>query len=220
MNDSFNGLDDRTIHRLIRDFSKQNNIRCNSCLDVGCGNAKYQGWIQKVEFMDEPKKYIGIDGDQTLIDKHQENGLDIRHHENSGECRSDLTLCLEVIEHLRPEETKGFLEFVRNNTNKIIAFTTPNFEYWNGTRQIDEYKECRWIPDHFAYFRPDSTNPHDHKQAMTPKILEQYLKETFPAKEWGYQVFRAWPWTMEDKTNGDKFELYFKIFALVWRKNI
>lgn len=214
----FRGLNDRTIHRLIRDFSRDNNLHYKSCLDVGCGRAQYYPWIQQVEFMDEPRKYIGIESDRDIINKHHENGLDVRHPDDAGECKSDLSLCLEVIEHLRPDETKGFLEFVRNNTNKLVAFTTPNFEYWNGQRQVDEYKECRWIPDHFSYFRPDSLDPHDHKQAMTPENMDDYFSVAFPSDEWDYEIFRSWPWVMEDQTNGEKFELYFKLFAIAWRK--
>ena len=99
----------------------------------------------------------------------------------------------------------------------MFAMTTPNFEYWDRFRAIDDYQKCRWIPDHARDFKPGSPNPHAHQQEMTPSNLHGYMTEVFPANEWAVSVFRAWPWEISDLARGRSFKMFFKLFALARR---
>jgi len=209
----------RGIFPLLRDFAIDNGLVFDSCLDIGCGRSRHDRWFSKFRQSADSATYVGIDTDQQIVDELRAEGVDARNPEvdDTSGLTADLTLCIEVVEHLKPEEMNGFLEFARDSTRTLIGFTTPNFEYWDGVRAKQEYRECRWIPDHFPFFDPHG-GPHEHKQRMTPAGLQRSLAEAFPADEWGTQVMRAWPWTLHDETTDASFVLAFKIFALAWRR--
>jgi hypothetical protein len=210
----------KAIHPLLRDFSTAHNVTYESCLDIGCGRSRYDTWFGRFGSARAPHRYIGLDSDPVIIEELRADGVDARDpFDDPGECASELTLCIEVVEHIRPEDTPDFFAFARDNTEKVLALTTPNFEYWDGIRAKPEYRECRWIPDHLPFFRPDG-GPHDHKQAMTPANLTAYFEQVFPADEWGFEVYRAWPWHLEDLATGNSFDLHFKLFALAWRRSL
>jgi len=209
---------DRNIHRLLRDLAIDRDLTFASCLDVGCGTSRHDRWFRRFERSTAPKRYIGLEADEELIQQLRDAGVDVRDASGGpGDVTSDLTLCLEVIEHLRPEETPDFMAFVERNTTKAVALTTPNFEYWNGLEQKPEYRECRWIPDHLPFFDVNG-GPHEHKQVMTPENLASYMDGTFSSDKWGWQVFRAWPWRLHDLSNDNEFTLFFKLYALAWRR--
>lgn len=211
-------LRERTIHASVRDLAREQDIWLDSCLDIGCGRSRYDRWFERFERNPGPGHYIGLETDPLIIDELQADGVDVRHAlDGPGDCASDLTLALEVIEHILPDDTPDFMKFIAENTRKLLALTTPNFEYWNGTIPRPEYRECRWIPDHMPTFKPTG-GPHHHKQAMTPENLQGYLSAAFPAREWDTRVFRAWPWRLEDQVTGEAWELYFKLFAVAWRR--
>lgn len=210
-------LAERQIHNVVSEFSRARELTFESCLDVGCGRSRYDRWFERMPARLPPGRYIGLETDPKIIDELQREGVDARHAlDDPGKCDSDLVLCVEVIEHLLADETPDFLNFVAQNTIKLMALTTPNFEYWHDLRQKPEYRECRWVPDHFSYFNL-SGGPHAHKQAMTPQNLCAYFTQAFPAPEWEFRVFRAWPWRLEDQVTDEVFNLYFKLFGLVWR---
>lgn len=211
-------LAERRIHPLLAAFARERDVFFDSCLDVGCGRSRYDQWFERFDRSREGSRYIGLETDPQIISELVGAGVDVRNAlEGPGECRSDLVLCIEVIEHLTPAETPAFMEFVAANTQKVMALTTPNFEYWDNLRQRPEYRECRWIPDHFPFFKIDG-GPHHHKQAMTPQTLKAYLDAAFPAREWETRVYRAWPWRLEDQVTGEAFEMCFKLFALAWNR--
>jgi hypothetical protein len=129
----------------------------------------------------------------------------------------DLSMALETIEHLRPEETIGFLNFCARITEKLFVLTTPNFEYWRNMKATEDYKECRWHPDHFRYFKPNSDDPHDHKQEMTPRILESCIRQSEFSSGWDVRIFRAWPWRLVDQARDVSFQMHFKLFLSAYR---
>ena len=205
------------MHRVLQGFSRTHDLRYSSCLDIGCGRSRYDRWFERFDRAVAPHRYIGLETDPEIIEELRAQGVDVRHaNDEPGECRSELTLCIEVIEHVLPAETPAFLDFVAANTETAMMLTTPNFEYWEGKKPKPEYRECRWIPDHLPTFNP-AGGPHHHKQAMTPENLSAYLAVAFPEPEWNFEVFRAWPWRLEDITTGESFLLYFKLFAIAWR---
>ena len=215
---SIGALAERQMHAVLRDLARTEDLWFDSCLDVGCGRTRYDRWFERFERNTAPARYVGLETDGEIIDQLVAEGVDVRHAIDApGDCRSDLTLCIEVVEHVLPEDTPAFFEFVAANTEKAMMLTTPNFEYWNGTRALPDYRECRWIPDHLPSFDPRG-GPHHHKQAMTPESVRDYLTAAFRPPEWEVRVYRAWPWRLEDEVSRRSFQLYFKIFATAWRR--
>jgi hypothetical protein len=211
-------LRERNAQRLIRDVATERRLSFGSCLDMGCGTAKWQQWFERFSHAEPPHRYIGLETDPQMVADGRARGLDIRNpDEDPGECASDLTLCIEVVEHLLPEDSADFFAFAAANTRKALVLTTPNFEYWDGKRPRPEYAECRWIPDHLPYLNPRG-GPHHHKQAMTADLLTGYLEAAFDAATWDFRVYRAWPWRLHDLTTDATFELWFKLFAVAWRR--
>lgn len=211
-------VDDRRIHRLIRDLAREQDLRFASCLDVGCGRSRYDRWFDKFQYSKEPRRYIGLDDDPLIREELTAEGVDIRSSAGAGACASDLTLAVEVIEHVLPEDSADFFAFLAASTRKAMALTTPNFEYWHGSnfRQVPDYRECRWVPDHAPIWNPGG-GPHTHKHWMTAEHVDELLRGAFPSGEWEHQVFRAWPWVLRDVSVNREFRLHFKLFALVWR---
>jgi hypothetical protein len=209
----------RNIKPMLRDRATELGIEFESCLDVGCGRSRHDRWFQKFSPSGGSMSYIGLETDPVIVSELLAEGVDVRNPDEAPvtDCESDLTLCIEVVEHLTPQETPGFMEFVAANTRKMMVLTTPNFEYWPGLRPGPDLRELRFVPDHFKGFNPRG-GPHAHKQEMTPQSLSRYLADAFPDDEWDVDVYRAWPWRLEDLSVGRTFEVYFKLFAMVTRR--
>lgn len=212
-------VDNRTVIDLIRALADREQLRFASCLDIGCGRSRYDRWFNNFPYATGPRRYIGLDTDPAIVQELNDEGVDARNPAaDAGECRSDLVLCIEVLEHVSADNAIAFLEFAKRQTGKVLALTTPDFEYWEGRKQRPEYKECRWIPDHLPSFNPqNSGDPHVHRHAVTPTLVREYFARVFDADEWRYRVYRAWPWLLRDLSIGVDFTFYFKVFALAWR---
>ncbi|MCU0542125.1 MAG: hypothetical protein MUE44_08015 [Oscillatoriaceae cyanobacterium Prado104] len=212
--DAFSGY---RIEPLISTIAKQTNFKLASCLDVGCGSRPMKSWFEKFSAADRPT-YIGAETDEEILAYLAKQGVEaVNPFTTKRDLASDFVLAMEVIEHIKPADSASFFEFCARNTKKMFALTTPNFEYWQNLKATGDTTGCRWVPDHFKDFRPNSTNSHHHKQEMTPELVLSYLSVAFPKPNWEYRVFRAWPWSISDLAQDKNWTLYFKIFAFAWR---
>lgn len=212
--DSFSGY---RIEPVIDALVKRSNLQLASCLDVGCGTRPMKSWFHKFSKASMPS-YIGVETDEQILAHLAQQGVDaINPFTTKRDLSSDLVLAMEVIEHIKPADSASFFEFCAQNTKKVFALTTPNFEYWQNLKATGDTTGCRWVPDHFKDFRPNSNNSHHHKQEMTPELVLSYLSVAFPKPNWEYRVFRAWPWSIADLAQNKNWSLYFKIFGLAWR---
>ena len=178
------------IESVIVEVSRSLQYSLNSCIDIGCGLRPANDWFAKIS--NPGSKFVGVDTDEKIIGELRSRGIDAVSSLNFDRTLvADLVLAKEVIEHLRPTETESFLESCKRSTVKLFALTTPNFEYWRSQRAID--KGLRWVPDHFKDFRPGSSNPHHHKQEMTPELVAERMRKTFGSDEWSWSVLRTWP---------------------------
>ena len=203
------------VRVLVSVVAQQQGFEFRSCLDIGCGRRPLHKWFERFSGIPNPR-FIGAEVDEGILEELWSQGIDAVNPLATGrDISCDLAVALEVIEHLTPTETLGFLNFCARNARKMFAMTTSNFEYWPGLRAAD--KELRWAPDHFRDFRPLSTKPHHHKQEMTREILSGYFKEFFPQPAWDWRIFRAWPWKITDEARGRTWTVYFKLFGIAWR---
>lgn len=204
------------VEPLVVDWLRASGAGLESCLDVGCGRNPVNGWFCKVAASPDAR-FVAADSDPDILAELAGRGLEsIDPLATDPAPRCDLVVAKEVIEHLRPEDTSDFLAFCARSTIKVFALTTPNFEYWPKLRAAD--RELRFVPDHFPAFNPRSSNPHMHKQEMTPAGLQRDLEVAFPSPAWDVRVFRAWPWTLRDEARGRDFPVTFKIFALCFSR--
>ncbi len=108
-------LDAPPINYIIEKFSP------TSVIDIGCGNgiylhlAKHNG-VTKVRGID------GVPLSSTILDATEYSVVDL---EKQFECldKFDLVLCLEVVEHIKPEHTEQLLEAISNHANTRILFS-------------------------------------------------------------------------------------------------
>lgn len=222
----------RSIHPLIKSFSIETDVLFASCLDVGCGRSRYDRWFEKFDRTREPRRYVGAETDPDIIDELRAAGVEALTPTQIGTDTFDLSLAIEVIEHLTPDETPPFLDFIEARTSTLFALTTPNIEYWRmgGTgrdnrnvasfKPIAGYEPLRWIPDHTYTYDPASADGHVHKQLFSPETLKATLQESFVEDEWDVEVFKAWPWRIADLTRPEHaFVVFFKLFALAQRRD-
>lgn len=214
-------LVDRKIHRPLRDLAIALDIGFSSMLDVGCGRARADMWFARSEISEAPRRYVGLEVDEDIARYLEGQGVEVRSPEElHDDDVFDLTFSAEILEHLKPEETRGFLESVEVRTAKVAAFTTPNFEYWDRLNPRSGMEELRWVPDHFSFFDEDSTDPHVHKQGFEPQSLYDALAEVFVPDVWHISVHRAWPWRLFDSSVGTEFDVAFKLFAFAWKRDL
>ena len=205
------------IEPLIAECAENNNQRYKSCLDVGSGKRHMNRWFQKFTFSAEPKRFAAVEIDPEIIGWLEENNIEVKMPDDLNSREFDLTLAKEVLEHLSPEDTIPFLNVCESATNKVFALTTPNFEYWSNRKPIEKWKELKFIPQHLIYYKPNSSNPHDHRQEMSVPILTDYFERSNFKHEWNIDIFRAWPMEITDKVRGDIFRIYYKIMAICRR---
>lgn len=229
--DGILAVDAKQIPPLVKRFAVDNGVRFGSCMDVGGGRARKDLWFRKFSHSIEPRDYTCIETDEQIMAELRSHDVDVRHPERVGAEEWELALALEVIEHVREDETESLLDFICSHTSGLVALTTPNIEYWElgGTgednrnvlrlRPEPKYDGLRFIPDHAHQYDPASGSPHTHKQLFTPESLRRVLCKTFTKDRWGVQVYRAWPWEVRDIASGFAYKLYFKLFALVWRRD-
>lgn len=230
--DGVSAVNAKQIPALVKRFAIDNDVCFGSCVDIGGGRARKDLWFQKFSHSVEPKDYTCIETDETIVEELRAQDVDVRHPEDVGDEKWDLSLALEVIEHVGESETGDLLEFVRSHTRTLVALTTPNVEYWtlDGTggdnrnvlrlRADSNSDGLRFIPDHAHQYDPESLSPHTHKQLFTPGSLRNVLDATFKEDYWGVRVYRAWPWEITDLASDATYMIYFKLFALVWRKDL
>jgi hypothetical protein len=204
------------IQPLIQSHAVAENVNFASCLDVGSNIRHQASWFGKFSRSIEPKQYIAADIDEPILKQLKELGIDaVNPLTSDRNLNSDLVMALEVVEHLEEKNNHDFFSFLQKNTKKMLACTTPNFEYWENLKPLEDYKELRWVPDHFKDFKPSSADPHTHKQAFTPESLLLTLEKYFNSEEWKISVYRAWPWEIKDCSRDRSYKVFFKIFAIV-----
>lgn len=202
---------------LVDRAAERSGMTFESVLDVGSSDRPIVDWFLKHKRSREPRRYAAVEIDPVKIAALQTRGLAVITDMATIREPFDLTIAMEVIEHIRPEDSVAFLKQCSAATNKLFALTTPNFEYWTRFRARGEMRECRWIPDHAPDFKPGSSNPHAHQQEMTPENLSAYMAEAFPADSWNFTIYRAWPWQLSDVARNKSFKLFFKLFAVAER---
>lgn len=210
----------KRINPLARDFIVADERDTISVADIGCFNRPIWKFVEKLK---DNVDFLGVDEDPDALEYLKSVGLAGTDAEgfNNGPA-FDYTFGLEVIEHIRHEDSIGFLSSLRDKTNKAFFLTTPNFEGWdnNGFSQVSrrpEFAEMRYIPDHLRSFNPRSSNPHHHKQIMTADSLDGQLAEVLERDTWDWEVIKAWPWALTDLATGNTFTHFFKLHVAAWR---
>lgn len=207
---------------LARNVMVQAGLQAPSVADVGCYKRPVHGFVSKL-FPDV--SFLGVDEDQDAIDWLRENGMQGADFQTYlDQDPHDFAFLMEVIEHIRPEDSQGFLGAVLKQTKTAAFLTTPNFEGWDaGPRdklaQRAELREMRYVPDHLKAFNAASPNPHHHKQVITRLGLAKDIAAVLP-DGWAFRVFPAWPWTMMDHARNVQFDHCFKVFAIMWNTTV
>lgn len=203
---------------LVENIVSERSLSIKSCLDIGSGTRPKIEWFS--ETYGQSSSFCALEADKKLRQKLCSKGIySVASFDDISKKSYDLTLMLEVLEHIKPDESLDFLKKISEKTNILFAMTVPNFEYWDeNLKPLEKYRLIRWIPDHFPMYEPDSLNIHRHRQRMTPDILFDYLSLAFPSPTWKVLIFRAWPWEIIDRSVKDKKQkFYFKIFGVALR---
>jgi hypothetical protein len=126
----------REILNLVFNITKPNSI-----LDVGCGRGS---WLTVAKELGA-KTIYGIDGqwnDGKHIDKHiVYKSMDLNKN-FVLESKFDLTICLEVAEHLEANSANNLISSLVN-TSDIIIFSAA-FKYQGGVNHINQNLHSYW----------------------------------------------------------------------------
>ena len=136
-------------------------IKPMSVLDAGCGRG---AWLQGCEELG-CEDLTGFDG-SSWLDQSKMPSSKIRfksinlNNIFSIEKKVDLTISLEVAEHLEPKKSRQFVECL-TTTSDVILFSAA-FKYQGGTDHINENKHSYWakIFDSYDYKVYDIFRPH------------------------------------------------------------
>ena len=135
-------------------------IKPMSVLDVGCGRG---AWLKACEELGS-KDITGLDGswlDQTKMTSRKIKFKSIDLNKIfSVEKKVDLTMSLEVAEHIDRRNSRQFIECL-TTTSDVIMFSAA-YEYQGGTDHINENKHSYWakIFDNLDYTVYDIFRPH------------------------------------------------------------
>lgn len=210
----------RQIVKIARDVMRASDLLAPRVADIGCYKRPLFSFVQG----NFPQaQFLGVDVDEEALAWLGDNGIDAITYEDflrRPPGSFDFCFLLEVIEHIRSEESQSFLQNVLDRTAIAAFLTTPNFEGWAGPSRDTlslwpGYAEMRYKPDHLEYFRPTSNVPHTHKRAMTLEWLVEDIASVLP-EGWAFKVYKAWPWTLIDHSTGARFKHCFKLYAIIW----
>lgn len=209
---------ERKIIKIARDMMRLRGKPDLRVVDIGCYKRPVSGFVLK-EF--PQSSFLGVDPDQDAIDWLIQRGIDgcsFTDFQSRGVF--DFSFALEVLEHISANQSQNWLHSVVSQTSGAAFFTTPNFSGFtqdrrDEVRRHEDLNELRYLPDHLKTFRPASSNPHDHRQAFTGRRLADDLGAVLP-HDWEFSVFEAWPWKIEDISDGRTFVHAFKLFAVAW----
>lgn len=120
-------------------------INFNSVIDVGCGTGS---WLRAAHTLSEKINSIGIDGEYAKntfkCKEAQFISFDLEQNfENKINYKSDLVICMEVAEHLKPDRSTTFIENLCNFSD-IILFGAA-VKHQRGTLHINEQPQSYWI---------------------------------------------------------------------------
>ena len=208
----------RKITPLARDIIRLSGNTAPKVVDIGCYKRPVFGFLQK-EF--PQVSLLGVDEDPEAIAWLLQNGFDAcSFSEFSNRGAVDFSFALEVIEHVKPTESKDFFHTIISQTKVGMFFTTPNFSGFTAkardeVSRLQKLQELRYLPDHLKNFKGKSTNPHHHKQAFNGDRLVEDIVAVLP-KGWDFSVFEAWPWRIEDFSVGTTFIHAFKLYGVIW----
>ncbi len=209
---------DRHILRLLADTARANGLSFSSCLDIGCGLNPLIDWFRSSGITTEGARYFATDAHDDVLARLQQRGVHAtKPDELPKDFTADLVIAQEVLEHVPPQDVADFVANLRDRANMMVALTCPNFEMFDPVSHRAIEPELRFVPDHLRNFDPRSNHPYMHKLATTPDMVGNLLAATF-GSDWTLQVFRAWPWRLEDIPAERAFRVYFKTFALAWRR--
>ena len=151
-------------------------ISFNSVIDVGCGTGS---WLRAAQTLSEKINLIGIDGEyakNTFNCKEAKFiSLDLEQNfMNKIDCKSDLVVCMEVAEHLKPTRSTTFIENLCNLSD-IILFSAA-VKHQRGTLHINEQPQSYWIDkfkknNYSAYYLPRKKLWTNNKIIKTPYYI-------------------------------------------------
>jgi SAM-dependent methyltransferase len=130
-----------------------------SVLDVGCGRG---AWLKACHELGATR-ILGVDGNWNSQSLMIDNAIDFRsvdlNKSFSIEKKVDLTICLEVAEHLEPETAPQLIKCLTDSSN-VVLFSAAYLNQ-GGTNHINEQPHSYWaklFAEHFFYpfdlFRP------------------------------------------------------------------
>ena len=117
---------------ILKEFSKKRRT-----LDIGCGFGRQSFLLAKdgfdVKGIDPSDEFVTLA--KRIFEQHQLNGeFEVAEFEEFADAQYDQAILLDVIEHIRPEHRKGFMQricsFLKKDGKLIVSFPNLNsFSY-------------------------------------------------------------------------------------------
>lgn len=128
--------------RVIVDFIMKT-FQPNSILEIGCGQGVWSREFINQGVTDlKAVDGVWIEKSKLVIDPDYFHADDLNNRISIGR-RFDLTICLEVAEHLRPSSAQNLVETLTSHSD-IIVFSAA-IPLQGGTEHINEQPQSYWV---------------------------------------------------------------------------
>jgi hypothetical protein len=101
-------VDNHVILPIVNRFAARSGLTFDSLLDVGSSDRPLNGWFSRYGRAIDPRRYLALEIDPVMVARLQDKGLEVATSLQNESRPSDLILALEVLEHMKTEDSVSF----------------------------------------------------------------------------------------------------------------
>jgi hypothetical protein len=205
---------------LVQETAERYALYFDSLLEVGCGGRPLESWFSRYARTECPARYVAVDADPKVLDKLQASrvmafpGLKLPF-----DATSDLVVAANVIECIKPDRAKRFVEECAAATGKMFALSTVNAEGWNRAGVASDHRGLGWVPESIVQCYRDADDPNRTRHLLNAGMIAKLFESVFPDPDWIVDIRRTGAVEITDIARGKSWRMYSKVLAVAVRRS-